>query len=158
MSQCAPTLLQTAPDAVTSRLLPALADTLGTKGSSADGRFLALKLTCDLTLPLWLDPDDTSDGGSRHRALAALIRDNLLPLCPTLLADEDPIPLYALKLLGGALEADKDMCGDVAQLGLAPKFFEFLSLEHTNNNVHNVRLCLALAKSRAVHTLSLIHI
>ena len=156
LSQCAPTLLQTAPDAVTSRLLPALADTLGTKGSSADGRFLALKLTCDLTLPLWLDPDDTSDGGSRHRALAALIRDNLLPLCPTLLADEDPIPLYALKLLGGALEADKDMCGDVAQLGLAPKFFEFLSLEHTNNNVHNVRLCLALAKSRAVPTHTLL--
>ena len=46
--------------------------------------------------------------------------------------------------------------GDVAQLGLAPKFFEFLSLEHTNNNVHNVRLCLALAKSRAVPTHTLL--
>lgn len=38
----------------------------------------------------------------------------------------------------------------VVDLGLAPKFFEFLSLEHTNNNVHNVRLCLVLARSRAV--------
>ena len=80
----------------------------------------------------------------------------LLPLCPALLGDEDPIPLYALKLLGGALEADADMCGDAARLGLAPKFFEFLSLEHTNNNVHNVRLCLALARSRAVRTLELL--
>ena len=38
---------------------------------------------------------------------------------------------------------------------LAPKFFEFLSLEHTNNNVHNVRLCLTLAASDAVPVRSL---
>ena len=136
--------------------------------SSADGRFLALKLTCDLALPLWLDPDLDAHGFSatvlpgtvlrngRREALAALIRGGLLPLCPALLGDEDPIPLYALKLLGGALEADAGMCGDAARLGLAPKFFEFLSLEHTNNNVHNVRLCLALARSRAVRTLELL--
>ena len=134
--------------------------------SSADGRFLALKLTCDLALPLWLDPDldahqgvssgDGPSGDGRREALAALIRGGLLPLCPALLGDEDPIPLYALKLLGGALEADAAMCGDAARFGLAPKFFEFLSLEHTNNNVHNVRLCLALARSRAVRTLELL--
>ena len=182
LSQCAPTLVQTAPGAVTSALLPALADVLargggsgagtGSGGSSADGRFLALKLTCDLALPLWLDPDlddntgserdgsnpgdDGSNRNGRREALAALIRGVLLPLCPALLGDEDPIPLYALKLLGGALEADAGMCGDAARLGLAPKFFEFLSLEHTNNNVHNVRLCLALARSRAVRTLELL--
>ena len=173
LSQCAPTLVQTAPGAVTTALLPALADVLARGGSgatggvsSADGRFLALKLTCDLALPLWLDPDlDAHQGGSsgdgpsgdgRREALAALIRGGLLPLCPALLGDEDPIPLYALKLLGGALEADAAMCGDAARLGLAPKFFEFLSLEHTNNNVHNVRLCLALARSRAVRTLELL--
>ena len=76
---------------------------------------------------------------------------------PALLDDEDPIPLYALKLLGGALEADAgSLCAFVVELGLAPRFFEFLSLEHTNNNVHNVRLCLALAASRAVSTESLL--
>ena len=171
LSQCAPTLVQTAPGAVTTALLPALADVLALKGgpasngapghtSSADGRFLALKLTCDLALPLWLDPDPVASSNPsvvhRRESLSKLIRGGLLPLCPALLGDEDPIPLYALKLLGGALEADADMCGDAARLGLAPKFFEFLSLEHTNNNVHNVRLCLALARSRAVHTLELL--
>jgi serine/threonine-protein kinase ULK4 len=196
LSQCAPTLLQV-PDAVVTHLLPALADMLGRPDSSADSRFLALKLTCDTLLPLLLDPENaggaaspdggvgggegggaggegavgTEGGGSiggggirggggsqphksvgaeTHRRLAALLREDLLPLCPTLLADEDPIPLYALKLLGGALEADREMCAEVVELGLAPKFFEFLSLEHTNNNVHNVRLCLVLASSRAV--------
>ncbi len=29
----------------------------------------------------------------------------------------------------------------VESMGLAPLFFEFLSLEHSNNNVHNIRLC-----------------
>ena len=24
---------------------------------------------------------------------------------------------------------------------MIPRFFEFLSLEHSNNNVHNIRLC-----------------
>ena len=62
-----------------------------------------------------------------------------------------PIPLYALKLLGGAVEADEGGGFDGGGAGgMAPAFFEFLSLEHTNNNVHNVRLCLALASSDAV--------
>ena len=160
LSQCAPALLAT-PDAVVEHLLPALARMLGQADGSADGRFLALKLTCDTLLPPLLDPTrdgaGSGEGGDEAAAatatrarLVALLRERLLPLCPPLLADEDPIPLYALKLLGGALEADRDMCAEVVNLGLAPKFFEFLSLEHTNNNVHNVRLCLVLASSRAV--------
>lgn len=27
------------------------------------------------------------------------------------------------------------------RLGLVPRFFDFLSLDHTNNNVYNMRLC-----------------
>ena len=165
LSQCAPSVLAV-PDAAIEHLLPALADMLGKPDSSADGRFLALKLTCDTLLPLALDPEKTDGGGgggggsssntsTRRALLSSLLREKLLPLCPTLLADEDPIPLYALKLLGGALEADRGMCEAVVELGLAPKFFEFLSLEHTNNNVHNVRLCLVLAASRAVPTRAL---
>lgn len=30
---------------------------------------------------------------------------------------------------------------EVQKQGLVPKFFEFLSLDHSNNNVHNIRLC-----------------
>lgn len=29
----------------------------------------------------------------------------------------------------------------VCRLDLVPCFFEFLSLQHSNNNVHNIRLC-----------------
>ena len=144
---------------------------------AADRRFLALKLTCDALLPLLLEspisssePVVATDGTSpvekksvRRRksankeACLSLLKNELLPKMPRLLRDEDPIPLYALKLLGGALEADAgSLCAYVVHLGLAPRFFEFLSLEHTNNNVHNVRLCLALSASRAVSTTSLL--
>ena len=42
------------------------------------------------------------------------------------------------------LEVNSGFVGQVQALGLAPLFFEFLSLEHANNNVHNIRLCRAL--------------
>ena len=106
-------------DAVAEHLLPALADMLAAS-ASADSRFLALKLTCDTLLPLLLE-DQTAQGAVAAAArgrLDRMLRTDLLPLCPALLADDDPIPLYALKLLGGTLEADAGMCGDVVALGL----------------------------------------
>ena len=163
LSRYAASLLS-APQAVCTSLLPSLAkmlaievhvdDALSGHSSShfsssdaADGRFLALKLTCDVLLPMLMDKE--VEGGLRTQLLQ-LLHETLLPSCPPLLQDEDPIPLYALKLLGGALDLDKQSCKIVVDLGLAPKFFEFLSLEHTNNNVHNVRLCLALSASKSV--------
>ena len=152
LSRCAPSLLAV-PEAVAGDLLPALAETLAKTDGSADSRFLALKLACDAATPLLLEKRaEKADGAlaSARETTLGLMKSSLLPLCPRLLRDEDPIPLYALKLLGGAVEADEGAVSAVAALGLAPAFFEFLSLEHTNNNVHNVRLCLALASSDAV--------
>mgnify|MGYP006121897629 CR=1 FL=1 len=37
-----------------------------------------------------------------------------------------------------------------ARLNLAPRFFAFLALEHTNNNVHNVRLCRMMVATPGV--------
>ena len=43
-----------------------------------------------------IDADD-------KRYLAESLRTDFLPSCPALLMDEDPIPLYALKLLAGSI-------------------------------------------------------
>ena len=53
------------------------------------------------------------------------------------------IPLYCpnLQLLGGLLEVNPGYVRDIEGMGLASQFFDFLSLEHANNNVHNIRLC-----------------
>lgn len=45
------------------------------------------------------------------------------------------------QLLGGLLEVKPSYVQNVEAMGLASQFFEFLSLEHSNNNVHNIRLC-----------------
>jgi len=145
-------------DGVTEHFLPALCDLLASS-ASADTRFLALKLICDILLPLRLDLEIPTDSGLLreviYRRLDALIMEDLLPMCPSLIESEDPIPLYALKLLSGTLEIEPTLCREVIALGLAPRFFEFLSLDHTNNNVHNVRLCLTLARSTSLSTRTL---
>lgn len=145
-------------NALTKDFLPALCDLLASS-TSADTRFLALKLICETLLPLRSDLDIASENGLRREVVAhrldALLMHDLLPMCPSLIESEAPIPLYALKLLSGTLEIEPALCREVIALGLAPRFFEFLSLECTNNNVHNVRLCLALARCSALSTSTL---
>lgn len=41
-------------------------------------------------------------------AVDRLISEHVLVLVPGLLGDEDPMPLYALKLLGALLDSDRD--------------------------------------------------
>jgi serine/threonine-protein kinase ULK4 len=126
-------------------------------------------------------------------ALDVLLRQHVVPLVPVLLQQDEPMPLYALKvcvmragaessglhsrqwgdalvalasrqapcrthhtcpdtsitphhtqLLGGILEVDGRYVAVVEDLSLSATFFEFLSLEHPNNNVHNIRLCRQL--------------
>jgi serine/threonine-protein kinase ULK4 len=145
-------------DALTRHLLPALCDLL--EGSAhVETRFLALKLIYELLLPLRLDLDIATQSGLDRKVVAhhldQLLMQDLFPMCPALIDSEDPIPLYALKLLSGTLEIEPALCREIIALGLAPRFFEFLSLEHTNNNEHNIHLCLALARCKALSTQSL---
>jgi serine/threonine-protein kinase ULK4 len=145
-------------DALTQHFLPALCELLASS-SSADTRFLALKLICETLIPLRSDLDVAAESGLRREVIAhrldALLMHELLPMCPSLIDSEAPIPLYALKLLSGTLEIEPALCREVISLGLAPRFFEFLSLDCTNNNVHNVRLCLALSRCKALSTMTL---
>ena len=38
-------------------------------------------------------------------------------------------------------DSSEHLCVVHLRLDLVPQFFEFLSLQHSNNNVHNIRLC-----------------
>ncbi|EFN50874.1 hypothetical protein CHLNCDRAFT_141669 [Chlorella variabilis] len=59
-------------------------------------------------------------------------------------------PRYALKLLGALLEFNTRWVGDVAAAGLAGRFFEWLSIAHPHNNVHNMRLCRLVADAKVL--------
>ena len=175
------------PKVTIREVLPALAKLL--RGSdSPDARFLALKLTCDSMLPLLalrpvenMDDENARSSSAEEtiardkegsfcfqidaedkRYLAESLRNDFLPSCPALLMDEDPIPLYALKLLAGSINnggaeeeeeeenanARDDEALEKALVHFASKFFAFLSLDHANNNAHNARLCLFLCRSK----------
>lgn len=66
------------------------------------------------------------------------------PFAPRCLPPAFLLPHSTPQLLGGLLEVNLAFVRDVEVLGLAPLFFDFLSLEHSNNNVHNIRLCRQL--------------
>lgn len=160
LSQVAPALTKSDPAAVVGGLLPVLSDVLASS-TNADARFLCLKLVCDMLLPLLPEAygEGAEAGGAASAELArqldALLQQRLLPACQRLLSDEDPIPLFALKLLGGAMEANARLAETAVAAGLAPPLFSFLSLEHPNNNVHNVRACAALAACPALRDAAL---
>ncbi len=44
--------------------------------------------------------------GSASAAIDTFLQQHLLPVVPQLLVEEDPMPLYALKFLGGLLEVN----------------------------------------------------
>jgi hypothetical protein len=69
-----------------------------------------------------------------------------LPQAAELLVDEDPIPLYALKLLSAVMERSPALAIEAEPLGLLPLTVQFLRLDHPNNNIHNLRLIEALVQ------------
>lgn len=56
------------------------------------------------------------------------------------------------QLLGGILDVDSSYVSVVDELQLSQCFFEFLTLDHPNNNVHNIRLCRQLVVSGCINT------
>jgi len=132
-------------DSVVSDLLPALTAAVGTTAESGDTRFLCLKLLCDILLLYMTEPEiyagDRGGASAASSQIDDLVQNRVMPLLPGLLQDEDPMPLYTLKLLGALLEVKSSWVDAVDRQGLIDKFFEFLSLDHSNNNVHNIRLC-----------------
>jgi hypothetical protein len=163
-------------------LMPVLCSAAGDARESGDTRFHCLRLLAEaLTAVLVVaaqppqPPPSSSSTSPRaiRAAVDALVARHVLPLAPLLLRDEeeDPMPLYALKLLsvavdppplsaaggadassgggdsGGGVGGEQHACA-VVDAGLAPTFFAFLALEHQHNNVHNARLCRSLVAAR----------
>jgi len=127
--------------ALAMHLAPALAVAAG-GASQADTRFQALKLLLDLLLLFLAAPDDAPADGGRGLVgeLEATVTQRLLPRMGALLADEAPLPLYALRLLASLLEARHAWALALARAGLVPAVVDFLDLQHANNNRYNLRV------------------
>eukprot|EP01062_Namystynia_karyoxenos_P002395 TRINITY_DN10851_c0_g1_i1.p1 TRINITY_DN10851_c0_g1~~TRINITY_DN10851_c0_g1_i1.p1 ORF type:complete len:1341 (+),score=523.18 TRINITY_DN10851_c0_g1_i1:181-4203(+) len=152
--------------AVTRQLLPVLARLLASE--NGDTRFMSLKIFIDVLTHFFADPDiypaspspsggaASADGappaGSTAAELDSILLTQLFPRLPALLDDEEPIPLYGLKLLNNIASRSPDFfVPHIAQTPeLVPKLFAFFKLEHRNNNVHNVRLVYKVVACEAI--------
>lgn len=146
-------------DVFICRFLPSLAFLYGKNSTDGDTRFLCLKIFFD-TVVLFLEDMAGSTLGQpelaakegRKEQIEGVIRQQFLPIYATLVADEDPIPMYAQKLLVMLLDAKCIKTSDILQLKLLSQFFDFLSEDLAGINLHDVRLCLFLACAPEVET------
>ncbi|KAE8734157.1 1-deoxy-D-xylulose 5-phosphate synthase family protein [Hibiscus syriacus] len=124
-------------------ILPSLA-VLYKGNKDGNARFLCLKIMFDLMM-IFLNEPSLTDLSSKDLRLVS--NSHFLPLYPLLIEDEDPIPMYAQKLLVMLIEFDYIKIPDILDPKMVSKCFGFLLGDLTNANVNNVKLCLALASA-----------
>ncbi|KAG4945823.1 hypothetical protein JHK87_041830 [Glycine soja] len=131
------------PDIFIREILPS--STVLYKGNKdGDARFLCLKILFDVMIILLSEPIEEEH---RLKDLKFVSNTHFLPLYPTLIEDEDPIPIYAQKLLVMLMEFSFITIPDILHLKTISQCFEFLLGDLSNANVNNVKLCLALASA-----------
>jgi serine/threonine-protein kinase ULK4 len=110
------------PEAFLQHLMPALCSVISTTSSHSDTRFFCLRMMSDVLAIYLTDPDmysavlaqqqmqpqqqaalrrNSSSSGRLFEVTAvldALLRQHVVPLVPVLLEQEEPMPLYALKV------------------------------------------------------------
>ncbi|PRQ39056.1 putative protein kinase ULK-ULK4 family [Rosa chinensis] len=136
------------PDIFTREVLPSLA-VLYKGNKDGDARFLCLKILFDVMV-IFLN--EQSEDEQRSKELQSISNTNFLPLYPSLIEDEDPIPLYAQKLLVMLIDYNYIKIADILHLKIVSQCFEFLLGDLSSANVNNVMLCLALTSAPEMET------
>lgn len=145
-----PSLVHKSFDIFVHQVLPTL--TIIYKGNKdGNARFLCLKILFD-SMVIWLN--DGSEN-KQMEELKSISNAHFLPLYPSLIEDEDPIPMYAQKLLVMLLEFNYIKISDILDLKIVAQCFEFLLGDFSNANVNNIMLCLALASATELDTRTL---
>ncbi|KAG7991409.1 hypothetical protein I3843_02G074100 [Carya illinoinensis] len=83
----------------------------------------------------------------RSEDLMSISNAHFLPLYPTLIEDEDPIPMYAQKLLVMFIEFNYIKISDILHQKTISQCLHFLPGDLSFANVNNVKLCLALTSA-----------
>lgn len=146
-----PSLVHKSFDIFVHQILPSL--TIIYKGNKdGNARFLCLKILFD-SMVILLNEDGSEN--KQLEELKSISNAHFLPLYPSLIEDEDPIPMYAQKLLVMLLEFRYIKISDILDLKIVAQCFEFLLGDFSNANVNNIMLCLALASAPELDTRTL---
>lgn len=124
-------------------ILPSLAN-LYKGNKDGDARFLCLKILFDVMLVFL---NECPDLEQKLDDLRSISNKHFLPLYPTLVDDEDPIPMYAQKLLLMFIEFNCITIPDILHPKTVSKCFDFLLGDLSKSNVNDVKLCLALVSA-----------
>ncbi|KAI3459310.1 hypothetical protein Pfo_015973 [Paulownia fortunei] len=143
-----PTAINNNPIIFIRQVLPSLAS-LYKGNKDGDARFLCLKIFFDVMV-LFLS--EALDDEQRPEDLKSVSNIHFLPLYPSLIEDEDPIPMYAQKLLVMLIESNYIKMSDILHMKAVSQCFEFLLGDFSTINVSNVMLCLALASAPELET------
>ncbi|XP_075506711.1 LOW QUALITY PROTEIN: serine/threonine-protein kinase RUNKEL-like [Primulina tabacum] len=109
-----------------------------------DARFLCLKIFFDVMV---LILNDASEDKKWPEDVKSISNGYFLPLYPSLIVDEDPIPMYAQKLLVMLIESNHIKISDILHMKAVSQCFDFLLGDFSTIHVSNVMLCLALASA-----------
>ncbi|KAL6488640.1 hypothetical protein MHYP_G00023810 [Metynnis hypsauchen] len=136
-----PALLSTHHCTVVDTILPPLASLAFSK--NVEWRIVSLRVLSEITL-LLLSQEAVEEGEGEKRGawdgegsssntrLLTLITEDLLPQYESLLLEPDPVPVYALKLLGSLTEHSTPVNRLVKESRLLPVIFQVIA-EHQNN-------------------------
>ncbi|XP_042391332.1 serine/threonine-protein kinase RUNKEL-like [Zingiber officinale] len=145
-----PSVILDGPTIFTGRILPSLA-IIYNGNRDGDARFLCLKILFDAMVDIFDDPS-LYNMEQILEDIKLISRTYFLPLYPALIEDEDPIPMYAQKLLVMLIEFNYIRVSDIVDLKAVTRCFGFLHGDLSNANVNDVKLCLALASASETET------
>mmetsp|Transcript_18324 Transcript_18324/g.2974 ORF Transcript_18324/g.2974 Transcript_18324/m.2974 type:complete len:196 (-) Transcript_18324:500-1087(-) len=136
-------------DPVITNLLPVLLEQFSNE--DANTRFQYLKIFIDIVIPYLFDEsvyDISQTSKPTTKLLNDLIAKKFLPLLPGSLADKDPIPLFALKLVSSLLERCPPFTGVLKRYGVISGIFQNFSAGNARLNAHLIKVVKRVVESK----------
>jgi serine/threonine-protein kinase ULK4 len=128
-------------------LLPRLLSLLDHK--STNFRFLSLKIFADITTQYLSDTSiyDVSGGNTFSKGLNKLILKKLFPKYAGILEDQDPVPLFGLKLLSIIVERNSAFITILADLNLISVICDYFEDGHQRLNRYTIKIIKNIVES-----------
>ena len=133
-------------------LLPKLLNNLGHK--TTNFRFLSLKIFADIATQYLSDSNlyDVSGGNTFSKDLNKLILKKLFPKYMDILEDQDPVPLFGLKLLSIIVERNSAFVKVLSDLNLISVICDYFEDGHQRLNRYTIKIIKNIVESDALST------
>jgi serine/threonine-protein kinase ULK4 len=138
---------------IMNHMLPVLLSKI--QSESADIRFLSLKIFTDIMIQYLHDDsiyDNMGTGGNQTTKMTKQVDDlilhSLLPSFTIILKDQDPVPLFGLKLLAAVVERNSAFIPVIKNFGLFGAVTDFYTINSPKLNRHTIKIVKAVVESK----------